>query len=253
VDAVVVNSQPEEKVMRSRNSIAVVVALAAFMASGASAIELSIRPNWESEGDKLDVGLSTTGVISLYIDISGADDGGDGNVSFMNAFLDATPLNSGDAVGYDVVGNDFKMERNDGSGWFRNEGDSSSRNIEDYSLIAADDDPDFPREQWGTNDPWEGAVDSIIIHGTTVGSYDLYYENKDTAEGAARPPGLFDANNEGHFYARALQIPGFYWFLNAWRDDYQEFDVPFVINVIPEPASLALLAVGGLAILRRRK
>ncbi len=240
--------------MRSRNSIAVVVALAAFMASGASAIELSIRPNWESEGDKLDVGLSTTGVISLYIDISGADDGGDGNVSFMNAFLDATPLNSGDAVGYDVVGNDFKMERNDGSGWFRNEGDSSSRNIEDYSLIAADDDGGGGP---GTNGEWEGVVDSIIIHGTVVGTYDLYYENIHTAEGATRMPGLFDYNSNEHGYALNLEIPGFIWFANAWRDDNANggdgFDVPFVINVIPEPASLALLAVGGLAILRRRR
>ena len=226
----------------------IVAALAAFTASSASAIGLSIRPNWEDTGDKLDVNLSQTGVLSLTM-VLGA---GDGNVSFFIAFLDAEPFNSGDAVGYDVMGNDFKMVRDDGSGWFRNEGDSSSRNIEDYSLIAADDDPDFPREQWGTNDPGGYVVDSIIIHGTEVGSYDLYYENRHTAEGAPRTPGLFDFNNARHDYALSLRIPGFIWFVNAWRDDNDEFDVPFVINVIPEPTSLALLAAGGLVLLRRR-
>ena len=236
--------------MRGRNSIVVVVVLAALMASSASAIELSITPNWESEGGSLDLSLSGTGVISLYMKIHGSD----GNVSFMNAFLDATPLNSGDAVGYDVMGNEFKMERDDGSGWFRNEGDSSSRNIEDYSLVAGDDEGGNPI---GTNGPWEGVVDSIIIHGTLIGSYDLYYENPHTAEGATRMPGLFDFNSNEHGYALNLEIPGFIWFANAWRDDNANggdgFDVPFVINVIPEPASLALLAVGGLAILRRRR
>ena len=238
--------------MRNRNSIVVVVALAAFMASSASAIELSITPNWERDGDQLDVSLSTTGVISLYMVMRA----GDGNVSFFTAFLDATPINSGDAVGYDVVGNDFKMVRDDGSGWFRNLGDSSSRNIEDYSLIAADDDRELG-DPIGTNARGTYGVDSIIIHGTEVGSYDLYYENYYTAEGAARSPGLFDFNSNQHPYAVALRLPGFIWFANAWRDDNADggegFDVPFVINVIPEPASLALLAAMSFLVVGRRR
>ena len=234
--------------MRSRYSIVIVVAVIGFVASSAQAIELSLTPNWEQEGDEVEVNLSETAVISIHIDI-GADDG---NVSFANIFFDATPFGSGDSKGYEVVGNEFKMTRNNGEGWFRNEGDSSSRNIEDYSLIAADDEGGNGP---GTDGPWEGAVDSIIIHGTQIGEYELYFENAKTAEGAPRPPGVFDLHNTQHPYSLNFDLPIFIHFRNAWIENTPgfEFDVPFVVNVIPEPASLALLAVGGSVLLRHRR
>jgi hypothetical protein len=226
-----------------------VVALVGLVASSASAIEVSLTPNWEDTGSKLDLVLSQTGVVSVYLNI-GADDG---NVSFMNAFFDASPLNDGATAGYDVVGREFKMQRNDGSGWFRAIPWDGDRNIEKYVLIAADDEPGNPGP--GTNGPWTGHMDSIIIHGTEIGDYDLYFENRFTVDPghAARPPQLFDLQSNQKLYANNLDLPGFMHFRNAWRDDAVGFDVPFVINVTPEPASLALLAIGGVALLRRRK
>ena len=57
-----------------------VVAVMGFVASSAGAIELSLRPNWEQEGDKVEVRLSETAVISIHIDIGGDD----GNTSFAS-------------------------------------------------------------------------------------------------------------------------------------------------------------------------
>ncbi len=231
------------------------LALMAWLPVTANAILMSLTPNGEDDGDSLEVGLSETGLVSVHLWLGA----GDGNVSFVSAFFDATPIGDGDAVGYDVMGNIFKMERNDGTGWFRNVGDSSSRNIEDYALIAADDDQDFPREQWGTDALWEGIVDSIIIHGTEVGEYDLYFENQWTVEPghAARTPGVFDRNNNQRSYSPTWchfgGFPGFLCFTNAWRDDHVEFDVPFKVIVVPEPASFVLLTLAALPLLGRRR
>ena len=60
------------------------LALMAWLPVTANAIFLSLTPNWEDEGDRLEVGLSETGAVSVYVEM-GADDG---NVSFVIAFFD---------------------------------------------------------------------------------------------------------------------------------------------------------------------
>ncbi len=240
--------------MRSPYSILVVFAVTGFVGSSAQAVELSLVPNQGLEGENLDIQLSQTAAISIQMDM----DADDMNVSFIYAFLDATPLGEPETEGYDVVGNVFNMQRDNGDPWFRNVGSSESPNIEEYFLNAADDDQRRPQHLWGTNGPGRFIVDSIIIHGTEVGEYDLYFENQWTVEPghAARTPGVFDRNNNQHGYSPTWchfgGFPGFLCFTNAWRDDHVEFDVPFTVIVVPEPASFVLLTLAALPLLRRR-
>jgi hypothetical protein len=172
----------------------------------------------------------------------------------MNAFFDASPLNDGMTSGYEVIGREFKMQRNDGSGWFRAIEWDGDANIEKYALVAGDDDREYPLEQWGTDGPWRGHVDSLILRGTEIGEYALYYENRYTVEPghAARTPQLFDRDNNIHLISW-WDLPGFVHFTNAWRDYSVGFDVPFVVHVIPEPPSSMLLLIGtGGFVCRRR-
>lgn len=220
----------------------------------ASAIEIKLAANGDPNQDEvLYLGLSGTGSVSVWLNI-GADDG---NVAFMNAFFDTHFLGRRGTSGYDVVGRQFTMERDNdpGGAWFRAFEWDGDRNIENYALIAADDDRNFPRELSGTDGPWQGFVDHIIIQPTLIGVYDLYFENSYTVDRghAARPPQLFDRNLMGHSYAINLDIPGFIHFSNAWKDDNADFDKPFMVSVFPEPSSLTLLALGSLALLRRRR
>ena len=162
-------------------------------AATAGAIEIKLAANREpGGGDKIHMALSKTAIVSVWLNI-GRDDG---NVAFMNAFFDATPLGGPRTVGYDVVGREFTMERDDdpGGSWFRAFEWDGDPNLENYALIAADDDRNFPPEESGTDGPWQGFIDHIIIHATQLGQFELYFENPNTVDQghAPRPPQLFD-------------------------------------------------------------
>ena len=227
-----------------RRSQKAACAAALFLTSSAGAIELSFAPNWDDYGDEVEMQLSETAVISVHLGMFA----GEGNLSFIDIFFDATPINDPASVGYDVVGREFKMVRDDGSGWFRAEEWDGQPGMEDYRLIAADDeDGGGP----GTNGPGLYVVDSIIVHGTEIGSYDLYFENFYTAEGDPRPPRLRDLN--GREWDDDIWHKGLIWYRNAWRDDAENFDVPFKVIVVPEPSTVGLFLVGAGVAVRRSK
>jgi hypothetical protein len=225
------------------------LAVVGMIASSASAIEIRLGANRDRTAGKLTVDVSQTGSFSVFLNI-GTDDG---NVAFMNAFFDATPLGSPETAGYTVEGRNFRMTREDDvTPWFRAIDQSGKTNIEEYALIAGDDEGGNATGTNGDGDWYE--MDEIIIHGREIGNYELYFENERHAEGAPREPGLFSNTNVRKGYAINLDLPTMMHFSNAWDEPNATppFDVPFLINVTPEPASFALLAIGGLALLRRR-
>lgn len=95
-------------------------------------------------------------------------------------------------------------------------------------------------------------LDELVIHCTGESLDYLYFENPTTTAINARVPALFNSLNSGYVYALQNDFPGAIVMLNAWAEGAIGFDVPFIIEQVPEPATLALLAFGGLALIRRR-
>jgi hypothetical protein len=221
----------------------------ALLAGSASAIEIRLGANRDYTTGKLTLDVSQTGSFSIFLNI-GTDDG---NVAFMNFLFDATPLRSMETDGYTVEGRVFRMTRNDGEPWSDYLEWDGDPNMEKY-FGAYGDRQGIYRGTDGDGRWYE--ADEIIIHGREIGEYELFFENAQSAEGAPRPPSLFNSQNIQRGYAVNLDLPGFIHFSNAWWDpdanDGRGFRVPFLVNVTPEPASFAVLVLGGLALLRRR-
>jgi len=201
--------------------------IAVLFCSTASAIELSLVGN--DEDPSLTIGLSETGTISIRMVLFE----GDGDVASAQFWFDQFGVDSFDVE--DAIVEPPWQANRDGM-------DFPLESLEDF--IGA-----YFVE--GLEGPWEGHIDNIIVHGMAVGETDVYFEG--LGAGGGRPPAIFDSNNNQHGYAQNLQIPGFIWFTNAWRDESVGFDEPFPVTVIPEPATAAMFLIGGAALLARRR
>ncbi len=201
--------------------------IAVLFCSTASAIELSLVGN--DEDPSLTIGLSETGTISIRMVLFE----GDGDVASAQFWFDQFGVDSFDVE--DAIVEPPWQANRDGM-------DFPLESLEDF--IGA-----YFVE--GLEGPWEGHIDNIIVHGMAVGETDVYFEG--LGAGGGRPPAIFDSNNNQHGYAQNLQIPGFIWFTNAWRDESIGFDEPFPVTVIPEPATAAMFLIGGAALLARRR
>lgn len=203
-----------------------VLIVAVLFCSTASAIELSLVGNGEDRS--LTIGLSETGTISIRVSLF-ADDG---NVSSAQLYFDQFGVDSFD-VEDAIVGEPWQANR---------EG-------MDFPLESLED---FIGSYGGNvNGPFESNFDNIIVHGTVVGETDVYFEG--LGAGGGRPPAIFDSSGNQHGYAQNLQIPGFIWFTNAWRDESVGFDEPFPVMVVPEPATMGMFLIGGVALVARRR
>jgi hypothetical protein len=192
-------------------------------------------------------------------------------LTFMNAWFDTTGpdgINGGEE-NFELTGLDYHlgnlwldvnrspmMPNFVPSGGFGDGTFTEPITAEGYSgLMGLNADGEFPISTEGSY-----LVDEIIIHCTAESVDWLFFENAKTAEPGTTPrnPLLFNealqsltivALASGYDALGEMYVENGWAFGNIianWR--------PFVITqIIPEPASLALLAFGGLALIRRRK
>ena len=116
-------------------------------------------------------------------------------------------------------------------------------------------DPDFTRH----------VLDTIVIHCTEVSTDTIWFENEATFQApfspTPRPPSIFSDASGGKYAVSKLQGRAAFGVLGFDNGFIKTSGAPpvqfardgFWVVQTPEPASFALLALGGLALLRRRK
>ncbi len=205
------------------------VALFGLVASGANAALLFLDAGGSGS---LDLAPGQSGDMSLMITIREIDLGG---FAFTFAFLnddDDTANGEVDVTGLtEGIGSIYDRDA------FVLPADISWAVNNEYGLLMGNG-PDGPGSAWG---PGTYVLDTLALThngASTEGTVAVTFEK------GGRAPQIF--SDQLTLYAWGF---GFDNIIGGFADP----GAPFEINLVPEPASLALVAFGGLALLRRRR
>ncbi len=210
------------------------VALFGLVASGANGALLFLQA--DDGGGTINLVPGESGNMSIMLEIRAIDTG----FAFSNVFLDdddnaangpldVTALTAGIGTVYDHTSFDLPAD--------------ISHDLEnEYALIMGSGPDGDGSTNWG---PGIYLLETLAL---TWNGQDPIGTAPVTFEKGARAPGIFTADFIQYVWGLGFDniIPNFA------DPGVGADDNPFNINFIPEPASLALVAFGGLALLRRR-